>query len=226
MPPQLRYGSDSDEQPAHSATAKKPFGRERPLHQLIGGGKLADVLLWRNKNLSAGILAAATVAWFLFEVAEYHVLTLLCHLSVAAMLVVFIWSNGAHLFERAPPKIPEVIVSEHAFKEVAFAFHAKLNRFLSILYEIACGKDLKLFLLAIVSLWFLSILGSSCSFITLLYLGFLCIHTLPALYERYEAEVDHLLLKGSHDLKKFYKRFDSSVLNKIPRQPIKEKKHT
>ncbi|RRT82031.1 hypothetical protein B296_00013574, partial [Ensete ventricosum] len=66
----------------------------------LRGVIVADILLWRNKYLSAGVLAGATVIWFLFEVAEYHFLTLLCHISITTMLVVFIWSNVAALMDR------------------------------------------------------------------------------------------------------------------------------
>lgn len=48
--------------------------------------------------------------------------------------------------------------------------------------------------------------------------------TLPALYEHYEHEVDHLAAKGSHDLKKLYKKVDAQVLSKIPRGPAAAKK--
>ena len=53
--------------------------------------------------------------------------------------------------------------------------------------------------------------------------GFLCVHTLPALYQRYGIEVDHLAARGSEDIKRFYKRIDSNFLNKIPRGPVKTK---
>jgi hypothetical protein len=53
--------------------------------------------------------------------------------------------------------------------------------------------------------------------------GFLCAHTLPALYQRYETEVGHLVARGSEDIKKVYKKVDSNLLNKIPRGPVKTK---
>lgn len=56
------------------------------------------------------------------------------------------------------------------------------------------------------------------------YQGFLCIATLPALYEQYENEVEHLASKGHKDIKKIYKKVDSNILNKIPRGPVKGKK--
>ncbi|EHA8592107.1 putative Reticulon-like protein B14 [Cocos nucifera] len=75
-----------------------------------------------------------------------------------------------------------------------------------------------------VSLWILSVAGSCCSSISLFYFCFVCIQTLPALYERYENEVNNLITTGSRDLKKLYMKLDSKVLGKIPRGPVKEKK--
>lgn len=68
--------------------------------EFIWNFAVADVLLWRNKNLSAGILAGATVVWFLFDVVEYNLVALLCHIALLGMLMLFIWSNAAHLFDR------------------------------------------------------------------------------------------------------------------------------
>uniref|UniRef100_A0A0A8YQZ3 Reticulon-like protein n=1 Tax=Arundo donax TaxID=35708 RepID=A0A0A8YQZ3_ARUDO len=220
MPPHVQSDSSDDDR-----LTIRLFRRQRSVHKLLGGRKVADILLWRNRNLSAGILAVATLVWFLFDVLEYNLVTLLCHIALLGMLLLFIWSNAAPLFDRPPPQIPEVIVSEHAFRETALTIHYKLAHFVSILYDVACGKDLKKFLLVIGSLWILAVVGDTCSFTTLLYVGFLCALTLPALYERYEAEVDHLVAKGGEDLKKFYKKVDSNVLNKIPRGPVKTKVH-
>lgn len=48
---------------------------------------------------------------------------------------------------------------------------------------------------------------------------------IPYLYDRYEDEVDILAAKMMRKLKKFYRRLDSNVLDKIPRGTAKEKKH-
>ncbi|XP_008792884.2 reticulon-like protein B6 [Phoenix dactylifera] len=222
--PRIKYASDSDEQQPTFTTSRSRLGHHSSLHELLGGGRVADILLWRNKHLSAAILAGATLIWSLFAVAEYHFATLLCHISMMAMLVVFIRSNMPYLFDRSPFKIPQVILSQRDIKEVALAFQGRLNHFISIFHDIARGKDLKQFLLAMASLWILSVVGSYCSFISLLYLCFLCIHILAALYERNEYEVNRLATKGSQDLRKLYMTLDSKVLGKIPRGPVKEKK--
>ncbi|KAG4996968.1 hypothetical protein JHK84_028001 [Glycine max] len=59
--------------------------------------RAADMLLWRNKKFSIGALGRATVVWVLFELLEYHLLTLLCHILILFLAVLFLWSN-AHTF--------------------------------------------------------------------------------------------------------------------------------
>ncbi|KAF5756387.1 hypothetical protein HanXRQr2_Chr17g0814061 [Helianthus annuus] len=74
----------------------KLFGRERPIHEILGSGK--DILLWRNKAISGAHFIGMMGIWFLFEVAEYNLVTFFCHVTITTMLVVFIWSNGARAF--------------------------------------------------------------------------------------------------------------------------------
>ncbi|PON38947.1 Reticulon [Parasponia andersonii] len=203
---------------------RRLFGREKPIYEVLGGGKVADVLLWKKRNISAAILIGMTVIWFLFEVVEYNFVTLLCHISITIMLVFFIWSSGAETFKWTPPKIPEVVLQESAFREVASTFHRRFNQLLSKLLDIACGRDLPLFFLAIISLYFLSVIGTYFSFLNFLYVGFICLETVPFLYDRFEDDVDHLAIRIVQEIKRSYRRLDSNFLNKIPRGPVKHKK--
>ncbi|CAI9779241.1 unnamed protein product [Fraxinus pennsylvanica] len=41
------------------------FNRQRTIHQILGGG--LDVMLWRQRNLTVGILVVALAAWVVFE---------------------------------------------------------------------------------------------------------------------------------------------------------------
>jgi len=59
---------------------------------------VADVLLWENKKVSAALSVGMTVLWLLFEVAEYNLVTLFSHISIATMLIVFIWFTTADFF--------------------------------------------------------------------------------------------------------------------------------
>ncbi|KAL2544674.1 Reticulon-like protein [Forsythia ovata] len=44
------------------------FSRQRTIHQILGRGLVADVMLWRQNNLTAGILVLTLAAWVVFEV--------------------------------------------------------------------------------------------------------------------------------------------------------------
>ncbi|KAJ1388462.1 reticulon-like protein B8 [Sesbania bispinosa] len=43
-----------------SSQINRLFGRQKHVHHLLGGGKSADVLLWRNKKISSSVLTGAT----------------------------------------------------------------------------------------------------------------------------------------------------------------------
>lgn len=197
--------------------APKLFGRERPLHDALGGHRAADIILWRNKKVSASILAAATAAWALFEVAEYHFLTLVCYIAILGMLIFFIWTNASAFMNLPVPRIPENVLSERTTRQVILALHSRLSWFVYRLYDIACGKNFKMFILTVVSLYIASVIASCFSSLTLLYLVVLCTMTLPVLYQQYESDIDHMVSRGVHDLRSQFAEMDSGVLRKIPR---------
>ncbi|KAF8021224.1 hypothetical protein BT93_G1609 [Corymbia citriodora subsp. variegata] len=182
---------------------------------MILPSQVADILLWRNKKLSLAILIGVTATWFLFEVVEYHLVALLCHLILASMVIIFIWSNLADFIQRDPPNIYSFQLSEVTCR----ILFQKIDKLLSKVYDISSGNDWRLFFGAIAFLWMLSVLNNYVSSLNLLYFVFVCMETLPALYERHENQVDHLAGKSRKGAKKLYKKFDSKVLDKIPRGP-------
>ncbi|GMI95475.1 reticulon 3, Reticulan like protein B3 [Hibiscus trionum] len=220
--------SDSDDDKPSESSMKarvfRLFGRERPVHHVFGGGKQADIFLWRNKKVSAGALGVATVIWVLFELLDYNLLTLVCHLLILSLALLFLWSNAATFIHKSPPRIPEVQIPKDPVLEFAQALRFEINRAFAVLRDIASGRDLKKFLSVIAGLWVLSIVGSWCNFLTLFYIVFVLLHTVPVLYEKYEDKVDPFAEKAWHEIKKQYAVFDEKVLSKIPRGPLKEKK--
>ncbi|KAK2383965.1 reticulon protein B8 [Trifolium repens] len=214
--------SDSDDEIAKSQAII--FPHEKPIHEILGGGKVADLLLWRDKNISTALLLGITTIWFLFEVVEYNFVTFLCHTSITTMLAIYLWSTLADILKWNGPQFLESILEESFFKDLAFIFHRRLNQLLRIFLHISCGTDLPLFLLVIVSLYILSVIGTFFDFINLLYIGFLCIQTLPIVYDRYEEEINNLAGHMIVDLRRKYRWFKKRYLNKIPRGPLKEKK--
>lgn len=54
---------------------------------------------------------------------------------------------------------------------------------------------------------------------------FVTLHTVPVLYEKYEDKVDAAAEKAMAEIKKQCAVLDDKVLSKIPRGPLKDKKH-
>nr|CAB3497976.1 unnamed protein product [Digitaria exilis] len=71
----------------------KLFGRQKTLHGALGGGKPADVLLWRNKKISSSVLALATAIWVFFEWLDYHFLTIVSFALDSFVLTHFLCST-------------------------------------------------------------------------------------------------------------------------------------
>ncbi|KAH1075396.1 hypothetical protein J1N35_027724 [Gossypium stocksii] len=219
--------SDDDKRSRACAVALKAkvyrlFGREKPLHQVLGAGKPADILLWRNKKLSAGVLGGVTSLWFLFEMLDYHLITMICHLMILALSVLFLWSNASNFINNSPPTIPEVVISEKCLLKAVSCFTFEINRTLDIVRTIATGKDLKTFLGAIAGLWFLSILGSCFNFLTMVYIVFILLYTVPVFYEKYEDKVDAFSEKMIIELKKQFAVLEKKVLSSMNKEKKKD----
>ncbi|KAL4289720.1 hypothetical protein GQ457_14G002280 [Hibiscus cannabinus] len=201
------------------------FGRQRPVYHILGGGKSADVLLWRNKKISASFLAGATAIWVLFEWLNYHFLTLLCFALVLGMLAQFVWSNASGFLNRSSSQVPRLVLPDELFVSIGRSIGAELNRGLQLLQDVACRGNLKQFLVVAVSLWVAAVIGSWCNFLTVFYIGFVAAHTLPVLYERYDEQIDGFAYNMFDQLQNHYKKLDSGVLSKIPKGKFKLKKH-
>ncbi|CAN1178236.1 Reticulon-like protein B4 [Linum perenne] len=207
--------SDHDDKPKKSSSPASPssvkskiyrlFGREQPVHKVLGGGKLV---------LMNGLYFLNSRRCFPVEKQE--------DLGRSA------WWRNCCMGSLSPPHIPQVHIPEDAVLQFASALRIEINRGLAALRDIASGKDLKTFLAVIAGLWVLSILGSCCNFLTLFYIAFVLLHTVPVFYEKYEDKVDAYGEKAWIEIKKQYAVFDekvlSKVLSKIPRGPSKDKK--
>lgn len=193
------------------------FGREKPVHQVLGGGKPADVFLWRNKKTSAGVLGTATAIWVLFELLEYHLLALISHILIFSLAILFLWANASTFINKSPPRIPEISLPQEPILQFASAVTYELNRGLHLLHEVALGREVKKFLAVIAGLWLFSILGSCCNFLTLAYITFVVLHTVPFLYEKHEDKVDSFAERAAIEAKKHYSVVNEKYLSKLPK---------
>ncbi|KAG9149384.1 hypothetical protein Leryth_003353, partial [Lithospermum erythrorhizon] len=180
----------------------------------------ADLLLWRNKQGSACLLASGTVIWLLFEWIDYHLLTFICHSLILALATCFLWSNLSFFINKSPVEFPNVVLSEDLCNSIALLLRDRCNQAVCIFRDIATGKDLKKFLYAIGSLWIASVVGRWFDFLTLCYIAFVMMLTVPLLYEKNEDRVDAYAQDAKSKLQRHYSKLDETVLKKLPHIPF------
>ncbi|KAJ7959974.1 Reticulon-like protein [Quillaja saponaria] len=204
-------GSDSEIEKYYvvSSTRNRLFGRNRPLHVVLGSGKLADVILWRIKNISASILVGATIIWFLFESLGYHLLTFVCHATFLSLTTLFFWSTLATYTDIPPPELPIFVLPKRLLVSIALSMRNDCNQALRTFRDIASGKDLKEFLKVTMILWLISFVGSCFNIVTLSYM-------VPVLYERHEDTVDTFAEKALLELMKQCRELNKMVRRKLP----------
>ncbi|KAI7748183.1 hypothetical protein M8C21_012649 [Ambrosia artemisiifolia] len=116
------------------------------------------------------------------------------------------------------PDFEEITIPESKFKWL----YKKTNELLLKFYYTASGEDYVLFFSTMATLWVISVIGSHFSSLNFIYLCYLCVATLPALYERHESEVDYLVHKVIRDMKRLLEELNSNILSMIPRGQVKE----
>ncbi|XP_020113606.1 reticulon-like protein B12 [Ananas comosus] len=172
------------------------FGKQQSLHDLLGGGIAADVMLWRRRNVPIVILLGALAAWMLFYVSGYTFLSFASKVLLLLLTVLFIWAKAAAVLNRPPPPIPKMNLSKEAISEAAVFVGSYLNKLLSMFEDIALGKDPKLFYRVAFCLWLTSIIGGLTDLITLGYTGLVVVLTIPVLIEKYEDCIDRYMMQG------------------------------
>ncbi|KAM7496330.1 hypothetical protein LguiA_020744 [Lonicera macranthoides] len=195
---------------------KRLFGRQKPVHAVLGGGKYSFV----GVKFTGSMFAGATVIWLLFEWIGYHLLTFVCHSLILTLAMLFLWSNLSSFVNKSPLNFPDITLPEDTFMNVALMLRDQFHQAFTVFREVAAGNDLKQFLYVILGLWIVSIVGGWFNFLTLVYLLFVMVLTLPLLYEMHEDQVDSYAELATVELKKHYSVLDDKVIRKLPKVPF------
>lgn len=198
------------------ASAYRLFDRQRSIRQIMGGGKAADVILWKRSSISFAIIIVATVAWFLYEWSGLPFLSISSDILLILIVVQFIRANTAAFLNKRLRPLPELVLSEEMVNNAAASFRVKINYVLLIAHDITLGKDFRLFFKVVAALWLLSVIGSYFSFFTLAYFGTIISITIPVLYNKYEEHVDRYAGLVHNRISKHYKTVDTNVISRIP----------
>ncbi|KAL9418736.1 hypothetical protein AB3S75_036648 [Citrus x aurantiifolia] len=215
--------SSSTSAPAAGAGGFKLLNRHGTVHQFMGGGRTADVLLWKRRRVSFGVIVVATVAWLIFERSGLPFLSVCSDVLLLLIVLMFIRANFAAFRNKQLESLPELEVSEEMVNNAAASFRVKINYLLLMAHDITVGKDFRLFFQVVAYLWLLSAIGSYFSFFTLAYIGTLLSITVPALYSRFEVRVDRYCGMIHKSISQHYKVVDENVISRIPRTLSKDK---
>ncbi|KAK1423813.1 hypothetical protein QVD17_19122 [Tagetes erecta] len=190
------------------------FGRTS-VHDALGGGAVADILLWRNAYGGGVVLIASTVLWFLFEKGGYNILAFVANNLLLLIVILFFWAKSASLLNRPLPPIPELEISEESVLIAAEEMQVWINHAFTIAHAIAVDGNLKTLIAVVSCLWLVSYIGSFFNFLTLIYIGVLLSLSVPFVYEKFQTQVDQKLIlvhKISHSI---FRKVDM-ILQMIP----------
>ncbi|OVA17698.1 Reticulon [Macleaya cordata] len=207
-----------------NSSSDRLFNRQRTVHEILGGGFLADVILWRRQNLTAGILLVTLAAWVVFEKSRYTLLSLVSSVLLLLIAIFFVWAKSAAILNRPPPPLPELYLSEEVVNEAAAIIRSHVNALCSVSLDIALGKDSKLFFRVAASLGLISVIGGWTDFLTLGYTSLLIVLTVPALYEKYEDQIDIYVMIGYRELQRLYVELDVKCFSKIRKWVLEKRK--
>ncbi|KAK7821944.1 reticulon-like protein b16 [Quercus suber] len=223
-------------------SAYRLFGRQGTIHRFMGGA--ADILLWKQRTASFGVIVVATVAWLLFERSGLSFLSICSDVLLILIILLFLRANYNVIRDRQLQTLPELVLSEEMVNNAAASFRVKINNVLHMAHDITLGKDFRLFfkcalctllihlrnsltyyyvLQVVVCMWLMSVIGSYFSFFTLAYIGTIISITVPALYSKYEEPVDRYCGIIHRQFSKHYKIVDDGVFSRLPRSFSKNK---
>ncbi|KAI3803724.1 hypothetical protein L1987_31885 [Smallanthus sonchifolius] len=170
--------------------------RRISVHDALGGGAVADTLLWRKWYGGVMLLTGSTVMWFLFERAGYNFLSFVANTLLLLAVILFFWAKSASLLNRPLPPIPDMDISEESVLIAADEMRVRVNSALAALHEIAVDGNLRTLILVAGGLWLVSYIGSFFNFLTLIYIGVLLSLSVPFLYDSFQSQIDEKLAEG------------------------------
>ncbi|CAN6887643.1 unnamed protein product [Brassica oleracea] len=205
------------------------LGLQVTVHQFMGGGKgesflSADLLLWRRRNHSLGVIVLSTAAWLTFELSGLPILSVSSDVLLIGIIISFVHAQvSSFRNSRQADSLPELVLSEEMVNSTAASFRVKLNHLLVMAHDVTVGNDFRLFFKVVICLWLLSAIGSYISFCTLVYIGTILSVTIPALYSKCQRKVDKCCGLIHRQLSHQYKLVDENVISKLSWSLSKDK---
>lgn len=187
------------------------FNRQKTVHQILGGGLVADVVLWRQRNVSLGVLSMTLLVWLVFERSGYTLMSLSSSVVLLLTTILFVWSKAAALLNRPAPPLPDVYLSEELVAELGEFVRTHINTLITVCRDVALGKNSRLFLRVSLCLLLISVVGGLTDIVSLCYICLLVLLTIPVLYERYEDHIDRSMMCVYRSLHQVYIKLEEYI---------------
>ncbi|KAF9610650.1 hypothetical protein IFM89_023906 [Coptis chinensis] len=181
------------------------------LDQILGESLIADVMLWRRREVTVGILLVTVSTWLVFEKSGYTLLSLVSNVFLLLFTILFLWPKSAQILNRPAPPLPDLQLSEDVINEAAAFIRAQVNTLLAVSRDVTLGKDSKLFFKVAACMWLISVVGGWTDLLTLGYTSVVVLLTVPALYQKYEDQIDKYVIMAYKELQRFYVKLDAGL---------------
>eukprot|EP01018_Ginkgo_biloba_P025593 Gb_29102 [translate_table: standard] len=177
--------------------SKKSWNIDQPskASKMLGGERVADILLWRDEKQTFTIMLALTGIFYLYFASGYTLISAISKFLMLIVMILFIYGVlPSSMFGYTIKQIPSSYfeISEETVQYISLSVTSAWNSGVTILNYMSQGKDWTLFLKIMAFLHFLKYLGAF-SWPTLVGVGLLFIFTAFYVYEQKEEEIDDLV---------------------------------
>ncbi|EEF46165.1 3beta-hydroxysteroid-dehydrogenase/decarboxylase [Ricinus communis] len=174
--------------------------REGPskAHRCLGGGKVADTLLWKDKKQTMTTLLILIAIYYYLVTSQSTIITALSKFLIAALVFLLIHANlPERIFGYTIEKIPasHFHLSEEQSHQAALSVASSWNAAVNVLKSLCKGNDWILFLKVTMLLLILSFLGAI-SLHSLFMIGLPIAFVAFIVYEKNEEAIDAKFLEA------------------------------
>lgn len=182
--------------------------------------KIEDLILWRDYKKTGAVVAVVSVAYYFLELSGIPVYRLVLNSVAGGALATLLWANLGSVVNRPGPPVPKFLT--HGFTSTEIVSYAEkytepLNKYLGYVGRVLQGKDQTLSLQVAAAAGLSSIFFLFISPLTLAFVAFAVLFSVPKLYELNKERVDGQLGKAQSGISSAYKSIDESLLQKIPK---------
>ncbi|XP_076922163.1 reticulon-like protein B13 [Bidens hawaiensis] len=190
-----------------------------------------DVIMWRNKPMSVGVLTTITLLWVVKEIYGYNFITVASWIAIFLFSSLFTWANIYRIIYKEEPSMLAIGISESTATEMARWVAETSEDATKWVFKVGAQSEWYVFAATVAGLWLLSIVGNSSDLLTLVFIGTVAGMIVLVFWVKYDYKIREHGKRLQMHSKRFYSIFDEKVLQKLrtkvnvqPRKEVKEKK--